>query len=259
MIILLPIAILVGCIANTKLENNIPLDSGEIMEPSSTDQPEVNQRNLLFSVDTTFGQISQIEPSNGSTLPISSISMDHQVSSMTFNEYGTAYIYDHLSRKIGILNPCTGELNLLPVANEDFVICGISFTPDGLLYGLDSKNDQLVTYDLETGEGSTVGALNMNIRACGLAYDSTSERLIGATASTGEVFYIDSETGSTSDHIQTEIPFEGVGVEYASRTDSLLVSTGKSLYSVNLTDGSFTFLGEMEGHIDDLVFHAACQ
>ena len=92
--------------------------------------------------------------------------MDHQVSSMAFNEYGTAYVYDHLSRKIGILELCTGELNLLPVANEDYVICGISFTPDGSLYGLDSKNDQLVTYDLETGEVSSIGPLNMNI-GCG--------------------------------------------------------------------------------------------
>ena len=184
---------------------------------------------------------------------------NHQVSSMTFNEDGTAYVYDHVNRKIGFLDPCTGELNLLPTSNEDHVICGISFTPDGSLYGLDSKNNQLVTYDLETGEASSIGSLNMNIRACGLAYDSASEQLIGATASTGEVFHIDSGTGNTFNHLPTEVPFEGVGVEYDPITDSLLVSTGSSLYSVDLTDGSSTFRGEMEGHIDDLVFHSACQ
>jgi hypothetical protein len=164
--ILLPLAILVGCIDNTKLENNSLLDSGEILDFNSTDQPNENESNVLFSVDTTFGQISQIDPSNGYTIPIESVSMEHQVSSMTFNEDGTAYVYDHVNRKIGVLEPFSGELNLLPTSNEDHVICGISFASNGLLYGLDSKNNQLVTYDLETGEASSIGPLNMNIRAC---------------------------------------------------------------------------------------------
>lgn len=98
----------------------------------------------------------------------------------------------------------------------------------------------------------------MNIRSCGLAYDAATESLIGATASTGEVFNIDIDTGNTFNHLATAVPFESVGVAYASQTDSLLVSTGSSLYSVDLTDGSSILLGNLNGHIDDLVFHSQC-
>ena len=86
-----------------------------------------------------------------------------------------------------------------------------------------------------------------------VSHDSASGRLIGATASTGETFHIDIETGTTFNHLSTNVPFEGVGAEYDPNTDSLLVSTGSNLYSVDLTDGS-TFLGAMEGHDVDFSF-----
>lgn len=245
-----------GCIDGTKLPNNDVVDSSVFVDMIT--EEDHAETTVLFSVDTTVGQISQINPLDGTTTSIQSVSMNHQISSMTFNTSGVAYIYDHLSRKIGVLDHCSGDITLLPETNEDLVICGISFASDDSLYGLDSKDNQLVRYDLETGEATSIGELNMNIRSCGLAYDSTTERLIGATASTGEVFNIDIDTGKTFNHLATDVPFESVGVAYASQTDSLLVSTGSSLYSVDLTDGSSILLGNMEGHIDDLVFHSQC-
>ena len=155
--------------------------------------------------------------------------MEYQISTMDVNENGVAYVYDHSSQKIGIFDPCTGELELLPEANEDHVICGISFANNGTLYAIDSKNDLLVKYNLNTGEAIPVGSLEMNIGACGLAYDSDADILLGATASTSEIFHIDIYTGTTSNHITTDAPFEGVGIEYDEETDTLLASTSNEL------------------------------
>ena len=157
---------------------------------------------------------------------------------MALNQDGVAYVYDHTHHKIALFDPCSGELDLLPVANEEYVICGLSFIPNGSLYGLDSKNNMLVQYNLETGEATSIGSLNMNIRSCGLAYDSITGSLIGATGSTGEIFNIDIDTGETLNHLSTDVPFESVGVEYDQSTDALIVSTGSTLHSVDLTDGS---------------------
>lgn len=250
---------LLGCINNTKLENNTHLDSGDLAENQTIDEPAHTDTNTLFSIDTTFGQISQIDPTDGSTISIGSISTDYEISSMALNQDGVAYIYDHFNHKIGLFDPCSGELDLRPIANEEYVICGISFMPNGSLYGIDSKNNLLVQYNLETGEAISIGSLNMNIRACGLAYDSTSGQLVGATGSTGEIFNIDINTGDTLNHLSTDVPFESVGVEYDQSTDTLIVSTGNTLYSVDLMDGTATQLGVMEGHVDDLIFHEKCQ
>ena len=89
------------------------------------------------------------------------------------------------------------------------------------------KTPKQMTYDLETVFIDRTA--QHEYKSCGLLYDSAAEQLIGATASTGEVFHIDVATGTALNHLSTEIPFEGVGVEYDPSTNSLLVSTG-SLY-----------------------------
>jgi|GEM_PF-6137557 len=256
-IVLLPLFLSVGCLEPTKLGHMPLCDSGLSTELESVEASSESKQ--LLSVDTTDGQVYQIDPQNGSTHPIASVSMEYQISTMDVNENGVAYVYDHTSQKIGIFDPCTGELELLPESNEDHVICGISFANNGTLYAIDSKNDLLVKYNLNTGEAIPIGALEMNIGACGLAYDSDADILIGATASTNEIFHINIYTGTTSNHITTDAPFEGVGIEYDEATDTLLASTSDELYSIEPNNGTSVFLGPLEGHIDDLVYHPECQ
>jgi hypothetical protein len=184
--------------------------------------------------------------------------MEYQISTMDINENGVAYVYDHNSQKIGLFDPCTGEVDLLPEANEDYVICGISFANDGTLYAIDSKHDLLLKYNLITGKAIPVGSLEMNIGACGLAYDIETETLLGATASTSEIFHIDIYTGATTNHVIADVPFESVGIEYDEETDTLLASTSNELYSIELNNGTSVFLGTLEGHIDDLVYDPGC-
>ena len=117
------------------------------------------------------------------------------------------------------------------------------FCLGGVLYGLDSKNNQLVTYDLETGEASSIGSLEMNISACGLAHDSASGRLIGATASTGEVFPSTSKTGLHSTTCPRMFLCEVLGREYDPNTDTGI----HRKQSILGTERLLTFLGAMEG------------
>lgn len=256
-IVLLQLFLSVGCLEPTKLAHGPISDSGTYNDVQSVEESLASRQ--LLSVDTTEGHVYQIDPRNGSTHPIASVSMEYQISTMDVNENGVAYVYDHSSQKIGIFDPCTGELELLPEANEDHVICGISFANNGTLYAIDSKNDLLVKYNLNTGEAIPVGSLEMNIGACGLAYDSDADILLGATASTSEIFHIDIYTGTTSNHITTDAPFEGVGIEYDEETDTLLASTSNELYSIERNNDTSVFLGPLEGHIDDLVYHPGCR
>ena len=251
----LSICLSVACVEQTKLENPPAFDSGlsEYLDPADEAIPK-----QLMSVDTNNGIVYQIDPENGSVVEISSVSTDHQISTMDINDEGIAYVYDHATQQIGILDPCTGELNLLPEVNTEYVICGMSFDNNGGLYALDSKEDLLLSFNLETGQATPVGSLEMDISACGLAHDAQSNRLFGATASTGEVFTIDTNTGSTFNHSQTNVPFISVGLEYEDETDRLIASTGAELFSVDHSDGTSTFIGALEGDIDDLVYHPGC-
>ena len=257
-ILCLPICLFVGCIEQTKLENSPAFDSGlsEYLEPA--DELVESTPKHLMSVDTNNGIVYQIDPKNGTAVEISSVSTEHQISTMDINDEGVAYVYDHATQQIGILDPCTGELNLLPEVNTEYVICGMSFDNNGALYALDSKEDLLLSFNLETGQATPIGSLEMDISACGLAYDAQSNRLFGATASTGEVFTIDKNTGATFNHSQTTVPFVSVGLEYEKETDSLITSTGAELFSVEHDDGTSTFVGSLRGDIDDLVYHPGC-
>ena len=252
------ICLSVGCVEQIKLENTPEFDSGlsEYVEPADEAYESIPQQ--LMSIDTNNGVVYQIDPKNGTAVEISAVSTDHQISTMDINDEGIAYVYDHASQKIGILDPCTGELSLLPEVNTDYVICGMSFDNNGVLYALDSKEDLLLSFDLETGQATPVGSLEMNISACGLAHDSETDRLFGATASTGEVFVIDTTTGATFNHSQTNVPFVSVGLEYEEETDSLITSTGTELFSVDHDDGTADRLGSLRGDIDDLVYHPGC-
>ena len=256
--ICVPFFLFLGCIEQTKLDNTPAFDSGlsEYLEPA--DETVESSPKHLISVDTNNGVVYHIDPTDGTAVEISAVSTEHQISTMDINDEGVAYVYDHATRQIGTFDPCTGEVTLLPAVNTDYVICGMSFDNNGALYALDSKEDLLLSFNPETGEATPVGSLEMDISACGLAYDAQSNRLFGATASTGEVFTIDMNTGSTFHHSQTNVPFVSVGLEYEEGTDRLLTSTGHELFSVDHVDGTSTFVGSLGGEIDDLVYHPGC-
>ena len=147
----------------------------------------------------------------------------------------------------------------LPTVNQGISTCGIAFGPYNKFYGLDTANDQLVEYNIQTGEATAIGPLGISIGSCGLTYDCSENRLIGANGSTGEIFTVDPNTGQAYDIIQTQVPFQSVGVEFDHASNLLLASTKTELYSVDTTNGYSTFIGLLGGeNIDDLAYYPTC-
>ena len=104
-----------------------------------------------------------------------------------------------------------------------------------------------------------IGPLGISIGSCGLTYDCSQNRLIGANGSTGEIFSINPNTGEAFDIIQTQVPFMSVGVEFDHATNLLLASTKTELYSVDTNNGNTTFIGSLGGqNIDDLAYYPTC-
>ena len=213
----------------------------------------------LLSIDTNADFIYSINPTNGDTTTIGGISGDFKINSMDVSESGTSIVHDHQNKRLWELNVCTGDMEELPTDNPNISTCGIAFGPYSKFYGLDTSNDQLVEYSTQTGEATPIGPLGISIGSCGLTYDCSEDRLIGANASTGEIFTIDPNTGLAFDLIQTQVPFQSVGVEFDHATGLLLASTRTELYSVDVHNGDTTLIGPLGGtNIDDLAYYPQC-
>ena len=213
----------------------------------------------LLSIDTNAGFIYAINPTNADTSSIGAISGNFKINSMDVSESGTSIVHDHQNKRLWELNVCTGDMTALPTSNPTISTCGIAFGPYNKFYGLDTSNDQLVEYNTQTGEATAIGPLGIPIGSCGLTYDCSEDRLIGANATTGEIFTIDPNTGQAYDVVQTQVPFQSVGVEFDHGTGLLLASTKTELYSVDVHNGTTTLLGPLGGsNIDDLAYYPQC-
>ena len=213
----------------------------------------------LLSIDTNAGNIYDIDPLSGTTTSIGTLTGDFKINSMDVSENGTSLVHDHLNKKLWELDPCTGQMSALPAVNDSISTCGIAFGPYNKFYGLDTSNDQLVEYNIQTGEATPIGPLGISIGSCGLTYDCSENRLIGANGSTGQIFTVDPNTGQAYDIIQTQVPFQSVGVEFDHATNRLLASTKTELYSVDTSNGNTTFIGPLGGqNIDDLAYYPTC-
>jgi hypothetical protein len=83
--------------------------------------------------------------------------------------------------------------------------------------------------------------------------------LIGANATTAEIFTVDTATGLGSGHVLTDVPFSSVGLEYDPASGVIYAATGDELYQVDPTTGATTYQGDLGGeNTDDLALHPAC-
>ena len=213
----------------------------------------------LVSIDTNAGIVFDIDPQTALTTEISPISPSGVgINSMDVDESGLAYVHDYYEQQLWVIDACAGTMTLLGqhgVGNT----CGIAFGPGGILYGLDTGNDQLVQFDLQTGQATPIGPLGINVASCGLAYDCSNDRLIGADSITDQIFDIDPLTGAASNFVQTGVPFQSVGLEFEPSTGQVLASDRFNLYRVDPVTGSTQTIGPLGGeNIDDLAYHPAC-
>jgi hypothetical protein len=213
----------------------------------------------MFSADTSSGVVWDISMTNSAMIEQSTIQDTYpRINSMDVSENGISVVHDYLHGQLYTMDACTGTLSLIGphfVGNN----CGIVFGPNGKLYGLDTSIDSLVEFDLSTGIGSVIGSIGVSIGNCGLAYDCANDRLVGANGSNGEIFTLDPQTGLAHDFIQTDVPFQSVGLEYVPKEQMLYASTGSELYTVEPQTGTTSYVGELErAHIDDLALHPVC-
>lgn len=213
----------------------------------------------LVTIDTNSGYVYEVDTTNGSLSSVSAIAdTSLKINTMDVSENGTAIVQDHLGNQMLYMDACTGKtvaIGSTGVGN----MCGIAFGPSGLLYGLDSTNDQLIEIDVFTGAGTVIGDLGFDLGNCGLSYDCTNDRLVGANANTNEIFTVDPVTGLGSGHIGTDVPFASVGLEFDPTRQVLYASTGSQLYEVEPTSGATTYLGAHSSALsDDLALHPTC-
>jgi hypothetical protein len=213
----------------------------------------------LMSVDSSAGYVFEIDRSTGATVQGASIpSSGMTLNTMDVRGDGYALVQDATANNILSLNACTGEMTYVGntgVGN----MCGISFGPNGDLFGLDTENDQFVKIDPATGAGTVVGPLDFELGNCGLAYDCSKNLLFGANAYTNRIHTLDPVTGQSTGWVQTEVPFASVGLEFDPSTGLLLAATGSALYTVDPSNGDTIFVGPLGGvNIDDLALHPVC-
>ena len=212
----------------------------------------------MITADTEAGYVLRVDLGDASTNFVSSVSTGPDINTTDVREDGLSVAQDYLTRTFYTLDACTGSLTPLGPTNSGGM-CGIAFGGGGLLYGLDYENDVLMEFNIDTGKTREVGSLGFDLGLCGLSYDCTTGRLIGANSTTSEIFEVDVLTGKASNFIPTDVAFSQVGVEYDPRDRTVYVSTRDELYSVDPITGATTFLGYVNGSIvDDLTLHPHC-
>ncbi|MBK9370157.1 MAG: hypothetical protein IPN01_28340 [Deltaproteobacteria bacterium] len=218
----------------------------------------------LVSVEMTSktGTVYAIDAATASSKALASLSTSTTVgfNSATYDSAsGRTIAHDYSNAKLWELDVCDGtmsEIGPTGVGNT----CGIVFGPGGLLYGLDTSSDSLVTLDPATGAATSVGSLGISLGSCGLAYDCASDTLIGVDQAGAQLFYVDAATGAATTKLPLGISFGSVGVEYNPVDGMLYIMNGTNLYMTNPATGSSSLVGAVAftGSKDDLSFVPEC-
>ena len=212
----------------------------------------------LVSVNTADGNIYDIDPTTAGTSVISGVSTDIRINSMDVNENGTSIVHISSEKELATFDSCTGSYSIIG-AHGAGAIGGISFGPSGRLFGIGGTSDTLWEFDLATGVATAIGPLGIDIGSSGLAWDCSTQTMYGADTIEDRVFEVDLTTGAAI-HVQdTAVPFSSVGLEFDRPSGLLMASSGTALYSVDPTDGSTTYVGELGAtNMDDLAWHTTC-
>lgn len=217
---------------------------------------------ILISVDSSAGQVVQIDPGTGATSVLSTLSGASYAGSLNSMDVrandGLSIVHDSAGQILG-LDACTGVLSTIGPTNVGDM-GGISFAGSGVLYGISQASDELMQIDPFTGGATPLGDLGFDLSASGIAYDCATDTLYGADTS-GMVFQVDTSTGLLHRFVMTSVPFSGVGLEYDPYSQKLLAGTGlgNALYVVDPASGSSTRVGTLgTANANDLALHPPC-
>ncbi len=212
----------------------------------------------LVTIDTTSGNVYDIDTSSGAETIISSIQSGLTgINSMDVWENGTAIAHSNAGSVLYSFDVCNGSALLLGSTGVSGM-GGISFGGGNKLFGLNSANDQLMQLDITNGSATLLGPLGTPIGNNGMAYDCSTDTLYGADASSNEIFTVDPSSGQASNFISTSVPFTSVGLEFDHSTGLLYAATGYQLWTIDPNTGASTFISQMSMLVDDLAFHPNC-
>ncbi len=114
----------------------------------------------------------------------------------------------------------------------------LSFSPGGVLYGIDDTNDNLLTINVNTGAGTVVGP-TFNVDDGAIAFDSNGN-LWGADGSNGALYSIDPATGAATNLGAT---VDIVGMDALGTTLYAIDDDNNSLCTLNPPSPTCTTVG----------------
>jgi hypothetical protein len=223
---------------------------------------------ILFSV-LEGGDVGEVDVDSGAisvigTVDILGLEGEWSVISAAVSpDNGMTYVANAAQSRLAMMDYCTADAPTeLTVHGRS--ICGLSFNQDGILYGVDSNSDELVTFDTETGSVNTAVTITLddvpvNIAACGMAFDCATTNLLISDSLQKRILNVDPETGVATVAATLDVA-PGAGLAYNALNKSVLSNSLKSLYEIAL-DGSNTseLKSTLVSSVNDLDFGPICQ
>ena len=216
----------------------------------------------LYTIDDASGTIYTLDPATGDLTDGATLSGSaHKINSLA-TDVSTLVTYsqDVSVSKLVELDLCSGTVsNAGPTG--DIGLCGLAFGKDGVLYGVDSTNDLLVTIDPTNGTVTTVGSIGADVGNCGLAYDCKDDKLVMLAPKLNSFYELNTSTGAGAVVATYEdLSIFSVGLEYNPATGEFLSVASSSLYSYDLDASTFEVVASTSGkNLDNLAWGASCE
>jgi len=207
-----------------------------------------NNNSELYTVDTETGNYTLI----GATgIAITGLAYD----AVTGIMYASSY--DGTQSHLYTVSLSDGASTAIGQVGTDILVIGIAADAEGNLYGIDIVNDELLSISPADGTSTVIGALGIDISyAQDIAFDRDNDILYGTLFSDddgGQLFTINTETGSTSLLGTFVAELAGFGIPYSLSEDAapsavadinVAVGTEGALEAtVSWTNPSLTFDG----------------
>ena len=219
----------------------------------------------LVTIDTDGTKVYGIDPDTGEATNLARWRGGEAViRGLAANDAGEAYTENAKTNTLGSVDICAGEMTDigstgLTSSYASTSLCGLTFGPDGKVYGIDNVNDILVSLDVTTGAATVLGELGVNVGACGMTWDCTNDQLIAVDPTSNYFYTLDASTGAATQYTDTEVDWGKAGLAFDPRDGSLLAVDGTSLYRFAPTSGEVTTVAELGTEdADNLSFAPDC-
>jgi hypothetical protein len=186
--------------------------------------------------------------------------VDISWSSTDLLEAGIGMAHQWPDYKIWQFDVCTG--NIQEVGPTGVVgMGGISFGPNGRLFGFSHLDDAIVEINPSTGAATELYALPFDAGMAGMAYDCSTETLYAVDIDTDQLFTIDSTTGQILTTLPITPPLEPrLGMEWDNANRTLILASDDTLFTLDPATGVSTRLAAISGQdlVNDLAFFPTC-